>query len=107
MELLLILDDNATLLMFDLKIQYLLAFFQILKPLKNVLSCLVDQEASQQLEHDNLSSEEMHRSYAVDEFEVRILEPEKSGGSWETRSVIHMQSYENALTVRMVSLFVS
>ncbi|CAN6480274.1 unnamed protein product [Victoria cruziana] len=77
----------------------------ILKPLKNVLSCLVDQEASQQLEHDNLSSEEMHRSYAVDEFEVRILEPEKSGGSWETRSVIHMQSYENALTVRMVSLF--
>lgn len=80
---------------------------QVAKPLNQVLSSLVDQEVSHQIEHDNLGSDDLHRTYTVDEFEVRILEPEKSGGSWETRATIPMQSSENALTVRMVTLFVS
>lgn len=77
----------------------------VAKPLNQVLSSLVDQEVSHQIEHDNLGSDDLHRTYTVDEFEVRILEPEKSGGSWETRATIPMQSSENALTVRMVTLF--
>ncbi|XXG43165.1 hypothetical protein AAC387_Pa01g3267 [Persea americana] len=77
----------------------------VVKPLNQVLSSLVDQEVSHQIEHDNLGSDDLHRTYTVDEFEVRILEPEKSGGPWETRATIPMQSSENALTVRMVTLF--
>ncbi|KAJ9679116.1 hypothetical protein PVL29_021139 [Vitis rotundifolia] len=77
----------------------------VLKPLNHVLSSLVDQEAGHQLENDNLSSDELHRSYSVDEFEVRVLEPEKSGAPWQTRATIPMQSSENALTVRVVTLF--
>ncbi|KAH7854835.1 hypothetical protein Vadar_018207 [Vaccinium darrowii] len=73
----------------------------VLKPLNQVLSSLIDQEAGQQIEHDNLSFD---GSYSVDEFEVRILEPEKSGGPWQTRATIPMQSSENALTVRVVTL---
>lgn len=46
-------------------------------------------------------------TYTVDEFEVRILEPEKSGAPWQTRATIPMQNLENALTVRVVTLFVS
>ncbi|KAG2711138.1 hypothetical protein I3843_04G057500 [Carya illinoinensis] len=45
-----------------------------------------------------------HRTYTVDEYEVRILEPEKSGGPWQTKATIPMQSSENALTVRVVTL---
>ena len=77
---------------------------QVVKPLNQVLSSLVDQEAGHQIEHDNFSSD---GTYAVEEFEVRILEPEKSGGPWQIRGTIPMQSSENALTVRVVTLFVS
>ncbi|KAH1091636.1 hypothetical protein J1N35_018893 [Gossypium stocksii] len=75
------------------------------KPVNQVLSSLVDQEAGHQMDNLNLSSDELHRTYTVEEFEVRILEPEKSGGPWETKATIPMQSSENALTVRMVTLF--
>ncbi|OVA07710.1 Cleavage/polyadenylation specificity factor [Macleaya cordata] len=77
----------------------------VVKPLNQVLSSLVDQDASHQIEHDNLGSDELQRTYTLDEFEVRILEPEKSGGPWQTRATIPMQNSENALTVRMVTLF--
>lgn len=80
---------------------------QVQKPLNQVLSSLVDQEFSHQVENHNLSPEELHRTYTVDEFEVRIMEPEKSGGPWQTRATIPMQTSENALTVRVVTLFVS
>ena len=73
---------------------------QVHKPINQVLSSLVDQEVGHQMDNHNLSSDELHRTYTVDEFEVRILEPEKSGGLWETKATIPMQSSENALTVR-------
>lgn len=76
----------------------------MLKPLNQVLSSLIDQEVGNQFEHDNLSLE---GTYPVEEFEVRIMEPEKSSGPWQTRGTIAMQSSENALTVRVVTLFVS
>ncbi|XP_060975092.1 cleavage and polyadenylation specificity factor subunit 1 isoform X1 [Cannabis sativa] len=75
------------------------------KPLNQVVSSLVDQEVSHQFENHNLSSDDLHRTYTVDEFEVRVLEPEKSGGPWQTKATIPMQSSENALTVRVVTLF--
>ncbi|XVE58674.1 hypothetical protein DITRI_Ditri04bG0187600 [Diplodiscus trichospermus] len=75
------------------------------KPVNQVLSSLVDQEVGHQMDNHNLSSDDLHRTYTVDEFEVRILEPEKSGGPWETKATIPMQSSENALTVRVVTLF--
>lgn len=43
----------------------------------------------------------------MEEFEVRIMEPEKSSGPWQTKATIAMQSSENALTVRVVTLYVS
>ncbi|XP_038999549.1 cleavage and polyadenylation specificity factor subunit 1-like isoform X2 [Hibiscus syriacus] len=75
------------------------------KPVNQVLSSLVDQEVGHQMDNHNLSSDELHHTYTVDEFEVRIMEPEKSGGPWETKATIPMQSSENALTVRVVTLF--
>ncbi|XWS48359.1 hypothetical protein CRYUN_Cryun13aG0069400 [Craigia yunnanensis] len=75
------------------------------KPVNQVLSSLLDQEVGHQMDNHNLSSDELHRTCTVDEFEVRILEPEKSGGPWETKATIPMQSSENALTVRVVTLF--
>lgn len=80
---------------------------QVLKPLNQVLSSLIDQEVGHQNDNHNLSSVELHRTYSVEEFEVRIMEPERSGGPWQTRATIPMQSSENALTVRVVTLFVS
>ncbi|GAV61868.1 CPSF_A domain-containing protein/MMS1_N domain-containing protein [Cephalotus follicularis] len=74
------------------------------KPLNQVLSSLVDIEVGH-LENHNLTSNELHQTYTVEEFEVRILEPERSGGPWQTRATIPMQSSENALTVRVVTLF--
>lgn len=68
---------------------------------------MVDQEVGHQMDNHNLSSDELHRTYTVDEFEVRILEPQRSAGPWETKAIIPMQSSENALTVRVVTLFVS
>ncbi|KAL7003209.1 hypothetical protein U1Q18_004367, partial [Sarracenia purpurea var. burkii] len=73
---------------------------QVLKSLNQVLSSLIDQEVGHQIEHDNLSFD---GSYSVEEFEVRVLEPEKSGGPSQTRATIPMQTPENALTVRVVS----
>ena len=78
---------------------------QVQKPVNQVLSSLVDQEVGHQIENHNLSSDEIHHTYSVDEFEVRILEP--SNGPWQVKATIPMQTAENALTVRMVSLFVS
>ncbi|KAK4363423.1 hypothetical protein RND71_018664 [Anisodus tanguticus] len=73
----------------------------VLKPLNQVLSTIADQEVGHQFDPDNLNYEV---SYPIEEFEVRIVEPEKSGGPWQTRASIPMQSSENALTVRMVTL---
>lgn len=78
---------------------------QVLKPLNQVIS-LVDQDGNHQNESQNMNSDEQNRFYPIDEFEVRIMEPEKSGGPWQTKATIPMQSSENALTVRMVTLLV-
>uniref|UniRef100_A0A2P2M8D0 Uncharacterized protein n=1 Tax=Rhizophora mucronata TaxID=61149 RepID=A0A2P2M8D0_RHIMU len=75
------------------------------KPSNQVLSSLVDQEVGHHMENVNLSPDELHLTYRVDEFEVRIMEPEKSGIPWQAKAIIPMQSSENALTVRMVTLF--
>nr|DAD18663.1 TPA_asm: hypothetical protein HUJ06_020126 [Nelumbo nucifera] len=83
----------------------LIVSIPVVKPLNQVLSSLVDQEGGHQIDHDGLSPDELHRTYTVDEFEVRIMEPEKSGGPWQTKVTIPMQSCESALTVRMVTLF--
>ncbi|GAB4826000.1 hypothetical protein Ancab_008868 [Ancistrocladus abbreviatus] len=83
----------------------LIVSFPVLKPSNQILSPLVDQESGHQVDHDNASSDEPQRTYTVEEFEVRVLESEKSGGPWQTRATIPMQSSENALTVRMVTLF--
>uniref|UniRef100_A0A1D1XMC9 Cleavage and polyadenylation specificity factor 160 kDa subunit n=1 Tax=Anthurium amnicola TaxID=1678845 RepID=A0A1D1XMC9_9ARAE len=77
----------------------------VTRPLNQVLSSMMDQEVGQQIEQDNISSDDLQRTYTIDEFEVRILEPERSGGHWETKATIPMQPSENALTVRMVTLF--
>ncbi|GMH19709.1 hypothetical protein Nepgr_021550 [Nepenthes gracilis] len=82
----------------------LIVSFPVLKTSNQILSPLVDQESGHQIDNDNLSSEELQQTYTVDEFEVRVLEPEKSGGPWQIRATIPMQSSENALTVRMVTL---
>ncbi|XP_010555627.1 PREDICTED: cleavage and polyadenylation specificity factor subunit 1 [Tarenaya hassleriana] len=78
--------------------------FPVNKSLNQVMSSLVDQEAGQQMDSHNLSSEDLQRTYTVDEYEIRIMEPERSGGPWETKATIPMQSSENALTVRVVTL---
>ncbi|CAM8968380.1 unnamed protein product [Rhodiola kirilowii] len=72
----------------------------VAKPLNQVLSSLTDQEAGHQAETDSFGSDEF---YMIDEFEIRIMEPEKSG-AWQTRATIPLQSSENALTVRVVTL---
>ncbi|XP_057774463.1 cleavage and polyadenylation specificity factor subunit 1 isoform X2 [Salvia miltiorrhiza] len=74
----------------------------VLKPLNQVLSSLVDQEVGNQFEHDNMNTE---GTYPMEEFEVRIMEPEKINGPWQTRATIPMQSSEHAITVRVVTLF--
>lgn len=80
---------------------------QVTKPLNQILASMADQESGSQIDYENLGSDEMQRTYTIDEFEIRILEPEKSGGPWQTKATIPMQSSENALTVRMVTLLVS
>lgn len=82
----------------------LIVSYPVQKPVNQVLSSLVDQEAGHQFDNHGLSPDELHRNYTVDEFEVRILEPERLGGPWETRATIPMQTAENALTVRVVTL---
>ncbi|KAG5013105.1 hypothetical protein JHK82_025244 [Glycine max] len=81
----------------------LIVSFPVLKPLNQVIS-LVDQDFNHQNESQNMNPDEQNRFYPIDEFEVRIMEPEKSGGPWQTKATIPMQSSENALTVRMVTL---
>lgn len=81
-----------------------LGSLQVVKPINQVLSSMVDQESGHQIEHDNLN---IDGNYTVEEFEVRILGPESSGGPWQTKGTIRMQSSENALTVRVVTLSVS
>ncbi|KAL2578018.1 hypothetical protein AAZV13_16G173000 [Glycine max] len=81
----------------------LIVSFPVLKPLNQVIS-LVDQDINHQNESQNMNPDEQNRFYPIDEFEVRIMEPEKSGGPWQTKATIPMQSSENALTVRMVTL---
>ena len=99
------LSNFSLSILWNMELQwYFNCFLQVLKPLNQVLSSLVDQEAGPQIEHDNLSFD---GSYSVDEFEVRIMEPEKSGGPWQTRATIPMQSSENALTVWVVYSIVS
>nr|XP_043633583.1 cleavage and polyadenylation specificity factor subunit 1 [Erigeron canadensis] len=73
----------------------------VAKPLNQVLSSLVDQEAGHQIEHDNSN---IDGTYTIEEFEVRIMEPENAGGPWQTKGTIRMQTAENALTVRVVTL---
>lgn len=78
---------------------------QVPKPLNQVIA-LVDQDANQLTESQNLNNDEQSHLYTIEEFEVRIMEPEKSGGPWQLKATIPMQSSENALTVRMVTLMV-
>ncbi|CAN8244624.1 unnamed protein product [Cochlearia groenlandica] len=82
----------------------LIVSYPVSKPMNQVLSSLVDQEAGQQIDNHNLSADDLQRPYTVEEFEIRILEPERSGGPWETKATIPMQSSEHALTVRVVTL---
>lgn len=79
-------------------------FQQVLNPLNQVISSLTDQDVGLQTDPENLNYE---GTYHIEEFEIRIMEPEKSGGPWQTRATIPMQSSENALTVRVVTLLVS
>lgn len=74
------------------------------RPLNQVLSSMADQELGLHIENDVTSGSDLQEVYTVDEFEVRIMELGKSNGRWETRSTIPMQSFENALTVRIVTL---
>ncbi|GAB2265340.1 hypothetical protein Dimus_000404 [Dionaea muscipula] len=83
----------------------LIVSFPVLKTVSQILFPPADQEGGHQIDNNNLSPDELQRTYTVDEFEVRILEPEKSSGPWQTRATIPMHSSESALTVRMVSLF--
>ncbi len=67
---------------------------------------MADQESVHHMDNDVTSTDALHKTYTVDEFEVRILELKKPGGHWETKSTIPMQLFENALTVRIVTLHV-
>lgn len=80
---------------------------QVNRPMNQVLSSLVDQEVGHQVDNPNIGPDDLHQTYTLDEFEVRILEPEKSGGAWLTKATIPMQNSESALTVRVVILLVS
>ncbi|KAJ0968727.1 hypothetical protein J5N97_021604 [Dioscorea zingiberensis] len=75
----------------------------VLKPLNQVLSSMIDQDIGYQIDRDKLT-DDAQKTYIVEEFEVRIMEPEKSSGRWETRATVPMQTFEHALTVRMVTL---
>lgn len=76
----------------------------VIRPLNQVLSSMSDQELGLHIENDVTSGDNLQTVYTVDEFEVRIMELEKPSGCWETRFTIPMQSFENALTVRIVTL---
>ena len=67
---------------------------------------MADQEMVHHMDNDATNADDLQKTYTVEEFEVRVLELEKPGGRWETRFTIPMQSFENALTVRIVTLHV-
>ena len=77
---------------------------QVVRPLNQVLSSMADQELGLHIENDFTVGDDLQKVYTVDEFEVRIMELEKPSGCWETRFTIPMQQFENALTVRIVTL---
>jgi hypothetical protein len=77
---------------------------QVVRPLNQVLSSMADQELGLHIENDVTIGDDLQKVYTVDEFEVRIMELEKPSGRWETRFTIPMQPFENALTVRIVTL---
>ncbi|WOL10817.1 cleavage and polyadenylation specificity factor subunit 1 isoform X1 [Canna indica] len=83
----------------------LIVSIPVVKPLSQVLSSIVDQDIAHLNDNDSSNSDDLQKTYTVDEFEIRILEPGKSGGQWETRTTISMQTSENALTARVVMLF--
>lgn len=85
----------------DKNLYPLIVSVPVLKPLNQVISSLTDQDVGLQTDPENLNYE---GTYHIEEFEIRIMEPEKSGGPWQTRATIPMQSSENALTVRVVTL---
>ncbi|CAN6271048.1 unnamed protein product [Urochloa humidicola] len=76
----------------------------VVRPLNQVLSSMADQELGLHIENDVAVGDDLQKVYTVDEFEVRIMELEKPSGRWETRFTIPMQPFENALTVRIVTL---
>ncbi|PUZ46211.1 hypothetical protein GQ55_7G032200 [Panicum hallii var. hallii] len=76
----------------------------VVRPLNQVLSSMADQELGLHIENDVTVGDDLQKVYTVDEFEVRIMELEKPSGRWETRFTIPMQPFENALTVRIVTL---
>ncbi|CAI9092100.1 OLC1v1027255C1 [Oldenlandia corymbosa var. corymbosa] len=80
----------------------LIVSYPVLKPLNQVLSSIVDHEVGHQLDSDSMN---LDGTYPVEEFEIRFMEREKSTGNWQNRKTISMQSSENALTVRVVTLF--
>ncbi|XP_062185381.1 probable cleavage and polyadenylation specificity factor subunit 1 isoform X2 [Phragmites australis] len=82
----------------------LIVSFPVVHPLNQVLSSMAEQELGPHIENDVTSGDDLQKVYTVDEFEVRIMELEKPSGRWETRFTIPMQSFENALTVRIVTL---
>ncbi|CAH9139745.1 unnamed protein product [Cuscuta epithymum] len=85
----------------DKNLYPLIVSVPVLKPLSQVILSLNDQDAGLQIDHDSLNYE---GTYHIEEFEIRIMEPERAGGPWQTRATIPMQSSENALTVRVVTL---
>uniref|UniRef100_A0A0D9W2W1 Cleavage/polyadenylation specificity factor A subunit C-terminal domain-containing protein n=1 Tax=Leersia perrieri TaxID=77586 RepID=A0A0D9W2W1_9ORYZ len=82
----------------------LIVSFPIVRSLNQVLSSMADQESVNHMDNDVTSTDDLQKMHTVDEFEVRILELGKPGGHWETKSTIPMQLFENALTVRIVTL---
>nr|CAB3486600.1 unnamed protein product [Digitaria exilis] len=76
----------------------------VVRPLNQVLSSMADQELGMHIENNGTVGDDLQKVYTVDEFEVRVMELEKSSGRWEARFTIPMQPFENALTVRIVTL---
>jgi cleavage and polyadenylation specificity factor subunit 1 len=77
---------------------------QVVRPLNQVLSSMADQELGLHTENDVIVGDDLQKVYTVDEFEVRIMELEKASGRWKSGATIPMQPFENALTVRIVTL---
>ncbi|XP_074570014.1 cleavage and polyadenylation specificity factor subunit 1 [Curcuma longa] len=83
----------------------LILSFQVVRPLNQVLSSIADQDIVHMNDNDNVNSDDLQKNYTIDEFEIRILGLDKAQEQWETKATIPMQTSENALTVRVVTLF--